>query len=200
MSSPCCSRRCHRCRRWPTPDDRARVTALADRYVAEYEKNFPVSVRVLRAAGASQRRGGHQLARGNRALARAHEGDGRRARGDQAGRLRRRAGMGHLAVPRPDVRAGPVDGHLPQRAVGRIDARLAGRAAARSRACSRWARTRRGRRHLSRWRDFGPYIDREIANLTRGPAARLFRVGGRDALHAGPARRDCSPRSPPSRR
>ena len=50
-------------------DDRARVTALADRFVAEYEKRFPISYRLLGPADGAQRRHRHQLARGRRALA-----------------------------------------------------------------------------------------------------------------------------------
>ena len=71
------------------PDDRARVTALADRYVAEYQKYFPLSYAF--SGLPVERHDGIDI---NSAadIARWHalmKVDGGRARGDQPRRLRR---------------------------------------------------------------------------------------------------------------
>ena len=97
--------------------------------------------------------------------------------------------MGDLAVPRPRLQAGPGDGHLPQRVVERLGARLAGVAVAgREHPARRDGRgARAGARALAQFRAVDRPGDREPQGR---PAPRLFGDGGGRAIDAEPARPD----------
>ena len=152
---------------WAESDDRARVTALADRYVAEYEKNFPISFAF---SGLPVKRNDGVDINSPEDIARWHE---------------LLTGMaGELAAIKPDAFAKEPEwvtwqflqqtfkqdrvttpcrtelwGVSPigwQAGLSQIAAiQPVGTDEARAQA-------------LSRWRDFGPWIDREIANLKEG--------------------------------
>ena len=172
------------------PGDRERVTALADRFVDEYQKSFPISYGF---SGLPVKRNDGVDINAPADVARWHaltEGMAAELAAHQAGGLRGRTGMGDLAVPRPRLQAGRGDDGLPQRALDRVPDRLAGGALADRGRRSRSTRMRRGRQALARWRDFGPWFDREIANLKEGQRLGYSATAGRRQLDAEPARPD----------
>ncbi len=170
-------------------DDRARVTALADRFVAEYEKSFPLSFSFSGLPVEAKRRPRNQFARGHRPLAGPDEGHVRRARRDQAGRIRQGARSGS-----PGSSSTSRSGRTSRRPGAAASCGACLRSAGnprcpRSRRCSRWVRTGApgGARALAR---LGPWVDQEIANLGEGIRLGYIASAAATQLDAWAARLD----------
>jgi len=147
--------------------DRARVTTLADRFVAEYEKNFPVSYAF---SGLPVKRSDGVDINSPEAIARWH--------------ALMKEMAGELAAIKPDAFAGEpewvtwqfLDQTFEQdrlTAICRSElwgvSTLGWQAALPQIASMQPVGTNEARAQaLARWRDFGPYIGREIANLREG--------------------------------
>src|SRR5688572_11165500 len=145
-------------------DDRARVTALADRYVAEYEKNFPISFAF---SGLPVKRNDGVDINSPEDVARWHD--------------LMKAMSAELATIEPDAFASEPEWVTWQflqqtfkqdRATTPCRTELWGVSAigwqaslAQIAAIQAVGTDEARAQALSRWRDFGPWIDREIANL-----------------------------------
>ena len=152
----------------PSTGDRARVTALADRFVAEYQKNFPISFGF---SGLPVKRNDGVDINSPEDVARWHalmKGMAAELAAIKPEAFASRTGMGDLAVPRPRRSSRTRRRRVCRNELWSVSA-IGWQAALPQIAGIQPVGTDEARAQaLSRWRDFGPWIDREIANLKEG--------------------------------
>ena len=178
----------------------AKVTALADTYLAAYFDRYPGTGHLLRHSRPAPRSAAGQLAGGAEGVGGARgrlagRGQGDRSRGDRAA-----AAEGHLRDRPRGARRRDRRARLPQRAVERQpDDRLAGESGLPGHDSA--GRHRRGAQEaLARWAALPAYIDTEIANVREGLRLKYTAPTRQRPDRHRPDRQPVEGRAPPTRR